>query len=94
MKSFTETQLEDKVRVDEVQDALKKITDGFHAKLNLLQENMQVYITGSHAEASQGIVQLKESVAKMLTQLATLLEEKQLLEDKVAHKVDTAPFKD
>ena len=90
LKQHTETQLEDKVRVDEVQDALKKITDGFHAKLNLLQENMQVYVTGSHAEASQGIVQLKENVAKMLTQLSTLIQEKQTLEQQVAVKVDEA----
>ena len=92
LKQHTEAQLEDKVRVDEVQDALKKITDGFHAKLNFLQENMQVYVTGSQAEASQGIVQLKENVAKMLTQLSTLIEEKETLELKVAAKVDETNF--
>ena len=33
IKEWTERSLEDKVRVDEVQDALKKITDSFHTKL-------------------------------------------------------------
>ena len=33
MKDWIQTSMEDKVRVDEVQDALKKITDSFHAKL-------------------------------------------------------------
>lgn len=33
LKEWTEKAMEDKVRVDEVQDALKKITDSFHGKL-------------------------------------------------------------
>ena len=32
-RDWTEKALDDKVRVDEVQDALKKITDSFHGKL-------------------------------------------------------------
>ena len=39
IKEWTERSLEDKVRVDEVQDALKKITDSFHSKLQAIQEN-------------------------------------------------------
>ena len=39
IKEWTERSLEDKVRVDEVQDALKKITDIFHSKLQAMQEN-------------------------------------------------------
>ena len=41
IKEWTERSLEDKVRVDEVQDALKKITDSFHSKLQAIQENSQ-----------------------------------------------------
>ena len=33
VKEWTDQSLENKVRVDEVQDALKKITDSFHSKL-------------------------------------------------------------
>ena len=33
IKEWTDQSLENKVRVDEVQDALKKITDSFHSKL-------------------------------------------------------------
>ena len=42
--------MEDKVRVDEVQDALKKITDSFHGKLSALQENLSVAITTKYAD--------------------------------------------
>ena len=41
IKEWTEQSLEDKVRVDEVQDALKKITDSFHTKLQNMQETAQ-----------------------------------------------------
>ena len=39
IKEWTEKSLEYKVRVDEVQDALKKITDSFHSKLQNVQES-------------------------------------------------------
>ena len=48
--------MEDKVRVDEVQDALKKITDSFHAKLANLQENISVAVTKKYADNCQNIV--------------------------------------
>jgi len=68
--------MEDKVRVDEVQDALKKITDSFHSKLANLQENLSVAVTTKYADNCQNIVQLKEHLAKMLTQFSKLNEEK------------------
>ena len=68
--------MEDKVRVDEVQDALKKITDSFHAKLASLQENVSVAVTKKYADNCQNIVQVKEHLAKMLTQISNLNEEK------------------
>ena len=42
--------MEDKVRVDEVQDALKKITDSFHGKLASMQENLSIAITTKYAD--------------------------------------------
>jgi len=50
LKEYTVKQLEDKVRVDEVQDALKKITDSFHGKLSNMQENMTVAVTSKYAD--------------------------------------------
>lgn len=50
MKEWSEKSMEDKVRVDEVQDALKKITDSFHGKLSTLQENLSVAITTKYAD--------------------------------------------
>lgn len=48
--------MEDKVRVDEVQDALKKITDSFHGKLASMQENLSIAITTKYADNCQNIV--------------------------------------
>ena len=44
------------MRVDEVQDALKKITDSFHGKLSTLQENLSVAIMTKYADNCQNIV--------------------------------------
>ena len=67
MRDFNTKALEDKVRVDEVQDALKKITDSFHGKLATLQESISIAITTKYADNCQNIVQVKETVAKVLT---------------------------
>ena len=56
MKDWIQSSMEDKVRVDEVQDALKKITDSFHAKLGNLQENVSVAVTKKYADNCQNIV--------------------------------------
>ena len=85
--------MEDKVRVDEVQDALKKITDSFHGKLATLQENLSVAITTKYADNCQNIVQVKEHLAKMLTQFSKLNEEKNELRDIIESKVDHSTLK-
>ena len=85
--------MEDKVRVDEVQDALKKITDSFHSKLSTLQENLSVAITTKYADNCQNIVQIKEHLAKMLTQFSKLNEEKNEMRDIIECKVDHSKLK-
>ena len=44
--------LEDKVRVDEVQDALKRITENFNYKLENTQENLTQALLTKLAEHS------------------------------------------
>jgi len=56
LKDWTEKALEDKVRVDEVQDALKKITDSFHGKLASMQENLSIAITNKYVDNCKNIV--------------------------------------
>ena len=41
LKEWTQSQMDDKVRVDEVQDALKKITDSLYSKITGVQESTQ-----------------------------------------------------
>ena len=85
--------MEDKVRVDEVQDALKKITDSFHAKLANLQENVSVAVTKKYADNCQNIVQVKEHLAKMLTQISNLNEEKNQIKEQLDSKVEFSRLK-
>lgn len=85
--------LEDKVRVEEIQDALKKITDSFHGKIATVQESLSVAITTKYADNCQNIVQAKELVAKVLTQLTKLNEEKDQLKEIINAKVDHSKLK-
>lgn len=85
--------MEDKVRVDEVQEALKKITDSFHGKLGTIQENLTVAITTKYADNCQNIVQLKEHLAKLLTQFSKLNEEKNEMREVIDAKVDHSRLK-
>ena len=93
LKEWSEKGMEDKVRVDEVQDALKKITDSFHGKLATLQENLSVAITTKYADNCQNIVQVKEHLAKMLTQFSKLNEEKNEMREIMESKVDHSKLK-
>ena len=92
-RDWTEKALDDKVRVDEVQDALKKITDSFHGKLANLQESLSVAITTKYADNCQNIVQVKEHMAKFLTQLTKMNEEKNEMLEIMNTKVDYSKLK-
>ena len=79
--------------MDEVQDALKKITDSFHGKLANLQESLSVAITTKYADNCQNIVQVKEHMAKFLTQLTKMNEEKNEMLEMMNTKVDYSKLK-
>ena len=93
IKEWTDQSLENKVRVDEVQDALKKITDSFHSKLQNMQETSQQLLQTKYADNCQNIVQIKEHLAKILSQVSAQSDEHAKLEERLEEKIDKAKLK-
>lgn len=57
--------IEEKVGVDEVQDALKRITDGFNFKIDELQEYYSSTFQARDAELNNGYGQMSDTVNKL-----------------------------
>ena len=80
LKEWTKKEMEDKVRVDEVQDALKKISDTFYVKINSVHESSQQLVNLKYQDNCQSIVGIKENLAKMLSQFSQDVESRRQIE--------------
>jgi hypothetical protein len=58
--------MEDKVRVDEVQDALKRMTESFNFKLEQIQDHYTQIVNTTTSENSQALAQHKDIVDKLV----------------------------
>ncbi len=79
-KETFERLLEDKVRVDEVQEALKRITESFNFKLETLQENLTQALLTKFSEHFQTQNVSNEKLAKIK---AEITNQNQVTESKI-----------